>query len=200
MKITVRIFAFLLLALVYFPLTAQDTLAPKANLLETGNLNQQFDYVIKKSNKYQDYKVIKVSWMNQLKSHVSDSLNKVKKELNTAEATIKTQKQELVTFENKLKEVNAQVEQLKQEKDNVTFIGAPTSKGAYKTIMWSIVGVLSVLLAFFIFKFKRAHVVTSEAQTSLRENQIEFEEYRKKAREKEQKLKRELQDELNKQL
>lgn len=65
--------------------------------------------------------------------------------------------------------------------------------------MWSIIGGLFVLLLFFIYKFKNSNAVTKQAKKSLEETEEEFEEHRKIALEREQKVRRQLQDEINKQ-
>ena len=55
-----------------------------------------------------------------------------------------------------------------------------------------------VALIFFIFKFKGSNAHTQEARQKLADVESEYEEYRKKALEKEQKMGRLLQDERNK--
>ncbi|MGB0176906.1 MAG: tRNA (guanine-N1)-methyltransferase, partial [Owenweeksia sp.] len=42
--------------------------------LDSGSLKSQFEYLVDKSNNYQDYKVIKKSWLDKMQSHISDSL------------------------------------------------------------------------------------------------------------------------------
>jgi hypothetical protein len=53
-------------------------------------------------------------------------------------------------------------------------------------------------LFYFIFKFSKSNILTKEAQNNLLDIEQEFEEYRKKSIEREQKLRRQLQDEINK--
>jgi hypothetical protein len=65
--------------------------------------------------------------------------------------------------------------------------------------MWSIIGALLALLIFFVYKFNNSNVVTKEAKLALSEMEEEFEEHRKVALEREQKVRRQLQDEINKQ-
>ena len=69
----------------------------------------------------------------------------------------------------------------------------------FKTIMLSIIGGLVLFLLFFISKFKQSISVTKQTKSNLKEVEDEYEEHRKKALEREQKVMRRLQDELNKQ-
>ena len=65
-------------------------------------------------------------------------------------------------------------------------------------VVSGIVAVLALALVFFIFKFKGSNAHTQEARQKLADTEHEYEEYRKKALEKEQKMGRLLQDERNK--
>jgi len=55
------------------------------------------------------------------------------------------------------------------------------------------------LLLFFIYKFKGSNSSTRDAKHKLGEVESEYEEHRRNALEREQKVRRQLQDELNKQ-
>jgi hypothetical protein len=71
-------------------------------------------------------------------------------------------------------------------------------KTNYNILMWSIIAALLSLLLFFIYKFKNSNALTREAKLKLDEVETEFEEHRRTALEREQKVRRQLQDELNK--
>jgi LPXTG-motif cell wall-anchored protein len=72
------------------------------------------------------------------------------------------------------------------------------SKTGYNSLMWAIIAGLLGLLLFFIFKFKHSNVITKETKNSFSELENEFKEHRRVALEREQKVKRELQDLINK--
>ena len=54
-------------------------------------------------------------------------------------------------------------------------------------------------MLFFIFKFFKNNVITKEAKNNLIDVEQELDAHRKKSLEREQKLRRQLQDEINKQ-
>ena len=72
-------------------------------------------------------------------------------------------------------------------------------KSLFKTILISIIAVLTILLLFFISKFKMSNSITTQVKLDLKALDEEFETHRKTALEREQKVRRQLQDELNKQ-
>ena len=73
------------------------------------------------------------------------------------------------------------------------------SKTSYSLIMWLLIIVLLALLILFIYKFNNSNSVTRIAKNNLADIEEEFEEHRRYALEREQKVRRQLQDELNKQ-
>ena len=81
----------------------------------------------------------------------------------------------------------------------MSLLGMQMTKTGYNILLWSIIGGLLVLLLLFIFKFKNSNVITRNAKLALAETEEEFEAHRKRALEREQKVMRRLQDEINKQ-
>ena len=75
----------------------------------------------------------------------------------------------------------------------------PMTKASYNSLLWTIIFGLVALLLFFIFRFKSSNTITVQSKNLLNDTEKEFETYKAKALEREQKVRRELQDELNKQ-
>ena len=125
--------------------------------------------------------------------------NWVKPIFSVSNKTIEEQKLKIENLKAELNNTQNNLNQVTEEKDQISFFGIATDKGTYQTIMWVIVFALVLILVFFIYKYKQSNVLTKEAKKNLAENEAEFDEYRKKSLEKQQKLGRQLQDEKNKQ-
>lgn len=167
--------------------------------LNEGTLDNQFEYVITKSNKYQDYKVVKTNWLYTLKEHTLDTLNALENELKSTQQIVNKQSKEIEDLKTNLKQVNANLDQTNKEKNSMSLFGIQMAKTLYNSIIWAtIIGLLALLL-MFIFKFKNSNTITKQAILTLAETEEEFEAHRKRALEREQKVMRRLQDELNKQ-
>lgn len=166
---------------------------------DTGSVNNQFDNLIKNSNKYQDYKVVKLVWLNKLKNNVADTLSASKKELSATYSTINSQKHRIDSLKIALNTSEVSMTNLSGQIESISFLGIQFNKDTFKTIIFSIIGVLALLLIIFISKFKQSNSITTETKLSLKELDEEFETHRKVALEREQKVRRQLQDELNKQ-
>ncbi|WNJ15945.1 hypothetical protein [Pontibacter sp. G13] len=168
--------------------------------LDNGTIESQFDYMIKKSNSYEDYKVIKKHWLYKMKSHVLDSLKEVHNELQQTRQTLGSQVQEIEDLKADLNKSNESLTQVVEEKNSMTLLGIPMQKSTYNNIVWSIVGLLLAGMLFFIFKFKRSNAITIDTKKAHATTQEEFEAFKTRAREREIKIKRQLQDEINKRL
>lgn len=188
----------LLPALFVFALSTYAQTDSTSQGLDGGRLVDQFDYVISKSNRYQDYKVIKRTWMDNLKANVADSLKARKADIDALKTTEKGLRSEKADIANELAATQEQLAAVTAEKDTMVVLGISTAKGSYSAIMWSTVVILLIITVFLAAKFKQSNIGTVKAKGELAELQGEFDDYRKKSREKEQKLKRELQDEINK--
>ncbi|WP_245574766.1 tRNA (guanine-N1)-methyltransferase [Gaetbulibacter saemankumensis] len=167
--------------------------------LNSGTIDNQFEYVIRKSNNYQDYKVIKKTWLYALKAHTIDTLNAVHKNLADTQAVVTNQSNEISELKQKLDATQNTLDETNLEKDSMALFGMQMSKGNYNMLMWLIIASLLGLLLFFIYKFKNSNIITKEAKKALAEIEEEFDEHRKIALEREQKVRRQLQDEINKQ-
>lgn len=182
-----------------FTLQAQEDTAEEKLSLTTGSIENQFEYIFQKSNNYQDYKVVKKNWLYVLRNNTLDSVKRVEEALLVSKNLTAEQEKKINELNAQLAESNNNLASVTEEKDSISFFGALINKPAYKGIMWGIVVVLVLILGLFVYKFKNANVITQEARKSLAELELEYEEHRRKALEREQKARRQLQDEINKQ-
>ena len=183
-----------------FGQAAAIELEQKKKNLSSGTISEQFDYVFKNSNRYQEYRVIKMTWFEQLKSHVADSLKDLRADLSETQKVIEEQKKEIEKLNNTLQSTEENLTAVNIEKGNIKLLGISMKKAAYNTIMFGIIAGLAALLAIFIMRYLISNRATVSIKKRLDETIAEFEGYKQRAVEKEQKLRRELQDEINKRL
>ncbi len=170
--------------------------------LDKGNINSQFEYIYKKSGNYRadgkKYEVVRVISLDKLKQNVLDSLRVYNIKEDGLKSTIAGHETTIASLEKKLSETTNNLTSVTEEKDSMSFLGISVSKGTYNAILWTIITCLLLLLLGFIYKFRRSNVLTQEAKTALTEVETEYEDHRRRALEREQKISRQLQDEINK--
>ncbi len=180
-----------------------ETETDDALSLDDGPISNQFDYISKRSGNYRAdgirYEVVKESNLFKLRKNVLDSLAAISKNISQLKATIYEHETTISSLNKKLVETTANLTTVSEEKDSMSLLGIQVSKGTYNIILWTIIGALFLLLGVFIYRFRNSNILTQEAKHNLSELELEYEDHRRKALEREQKISRQLQDEINKQ-
>ena len=177
--------------------TAQTAVAPVEEAKPT-TLEGVFQQLIDRSGAWQNFKMLDRGKLAAFQRSMTDSINGVRSQLVAEKQKVKENEATIKELNDKITEIQAALDQTKDQKDSVSFFGALVSKGLYNTIMWGIVLALASLLILYIYKFSNGNVVTKKSINDLNELQEEYENYRKAAIEREQKVRRQLQDEINK--
>ena len=173
---------------------AQSTVAEPAQQgkIFAGTIEDQFDVLLRNTYPYESFKGIRDN-LPRFKKNTLDSLNLLREQIKTQYITIENQENSVDSLKQALTASN----KLISEANGINFLGMTFDKGNYHTIVWSIIVVLLVLLLFFIQRYKSNSQTAKDSRDTADEIRDEFEQHRKKAMEREQKLKRDLQDELN---
>ncbi|WP_299536352.1 tRNA (guanine-N1)-methyltransferase [Ulvibacterium sp.] len=170
--------------------------------LDSGPINDQFEFVYKKSGNYRAdgkrYEVVRVISLDKLRKNVLDTLDSFNKRANELRATISGHETTIASLNKKLEETTNNLTSVSQEKDSMSLLGIQVSKGTYNFILWTIITGLLVLLLLFIYRFRKSNILTQEAKQNLSELETEYEDHRRRALEREQRISRQLQDEINK--
>ncbi|MFY0630771.1 MAG: hypothetical protein JXR05_10350 [Flavobacteriaceae bacterium] len=166
---------------------------------DTLTLEQQFDKIYRTSSSYQEYKVVGKTRYRSLQKGVLDSLKALRSDLVSKKQIIASKSDSIENLQKKVTTLDTNLKQTNTEKDSISLFGILISKSTYNIVLWSIIVILILALSYFVFKFKNSHVVTSEAKSNLKDAEDELATYKKKSLEREQKLRRQLQDEINKQ-
>lgn len=194
-KKTLAIAIFFMTSIALQAQTSEATEVEKS--LDAGTIESRFEYILEESNRYKEYKVVKTTWLEALKAHVADSLSGVYQTLNEERDVIVTQKNEIEKLKEDIKAKDGSIVALNNEKDSMVFLGMGVGKGAYQGIMWTLVALLLGGMLFFMYLFKQSNAITDQTSHAFNELQMEFNEFRKSSRLREQKIARQLQDELN---
>lgn len=162
------------------------------------SLREQFDELISRSNSYQDFWVIKKNAIQDLQKTIQDSLNVQAGSKRKAESELQQVQTRLNKTEELLEAAEQRSTELDKAKDSINLFGLPLNKALYQTIVYATLGILLALLVIVSLRYQSRSGATGKVEKALRDTQEEFDQYKKRAIEREQKLKRELQDELNK--
>jgi hypothetical protein len=176
------------------------------------SLSGQFNNLKSKSNSYmegnREYKVVNVGLLNSFWQSVQATiketeqkqikdLNATKQDLTEARATIEEQARQLEALKQDNAKKDAAVQQSEDEVNNISVLGMGIHKQVYVIINTSIIALLLIVLGIIFTQYKSSKRVTDEKKKEFDAIDQEYNEYKKNARERELKIKRELQTEMN---
>lgn len=159
---------------------------------------KNLETLVDKSNNYQQYKVVEKVEINAAIKNVFTAFDVLKTDISSLKDSIQSQDKQIQSLITEVSGLNKELSGLQNKKDEIVFLEMPLTKSNYKTITWSIMAVLIILLFLFIFKYNRSNLLTKEAKQNLKNLGADHESYKRISLEKQQKLGRELQDEKNK--
>jgi septal ring factor EnvC (AmiA/AmiB activator) len=172
---------------------AQEEAPAEAPTTLDGKYNQLMD----NSETYQIYKVIKINELNAFWSEVVDSLQQNRQKIEGLQDRVDQLSQTITSQKNEIESVKAELDESLTRNDSIEFLGIQFSKTAYHILVWAIIILLAAGIIVVFTLYKRSHSVTARAQKDYQTIQRDFEQYKDKAREKQVKLKRELQTAVN---
>jgi len=165
---------------------------------ENNSIKAKFEQTINEANRYQDFKVIKQSKLQELKKETVARIEGLKDSIKTLKKEITNKNQNTTQLEEQIVLKNTQLAQVDEEKNSISLFGIILNKVTYNLILWSIIGVLLLAFIFLVFKYRSSNEITKISKTNLNLVEEELETYKRRSLEKEQQLSRQLMDERKK--
>ena len=166
---------------------------------DTLSLSKQFEQVYRRSSSYKDFKVIRKTTFQNLKNNALDSVKSIDEKFKIVSQKSLRLEQKINNISKIRLEQDLELSKAILEKNTISFAGLKLKKNTFKIIIWSIFLTLIILTCFFAYKLKDGIKITLQAKNELTKVEEEFNSYRKKSLVRDQKLRRQLQDEINKQ-
>lgn len=159
-------------------------------------LQAQFQALLMQSkNQNVDFKIIRKTNIDIIQRNVADSIARYTKEIASLKSNSSSSVQQVQSLKDSVSTLSESLKVEQAKTDSISFVGIDFAKSAYHTLVWTIIAVLGVALFIILISFRKAKVDAVEHQKTAEEVQNDFQVYKKKAMETEQKLKRQLLDE-----
>ncbi len=197
-------FTLLCVSGVFFALDTPAQVTPQTSTgnprgsLTSGTIDSQFIYLSRISRTEEDFKLIRRRNLDIIRQNVADSLDMLRKEAADTRGQIPVLSNEIAGLKDSLSITKQELENVLQSERTTSFFGIRLPTMTYHLIVWGLIILLIILLSYSLIKMGQNNVTTREAKNTLDNLQAEYDQHRKKSLEKEQKLMRQLQDEINK--
>ncbi len=175
-------------------------------------LTQQFNKLKGSANSYRErdveYKVVSTTALDAFWKSVQQTIKdteqglingqkSAQQELVQARLTIEEQQRQLEALKLENAEKEKQVQQSENDVNNLSVLGINMQKQLYVVLTAVIILALLIVLAVMLLQYKSSKKIAVEKQQGYQTIEQELAEHKKNARERELKLKRELQTEMN---
>jgi len=150
--------------------------------LSSSTMQEQINYVEKHTRIYDNFRAIREDIYQKINRNFIDTLMAEKNRvtaLKTLTSNLNTKTDSLNAL---LNTTRIKLEEATTTKNNIRVLGLEIKKGAYNTIMWTIVGGLALLLAIGFLAFKRNLIVLLRTEKDLKELKDEFAAYKQTSR------------------
>lgn len=161
-------------------------------------LEQQFKSIMEEAETFKNYKVIKIEQLNVFWSTVEDSLQKKENEIIAAEEKIEEQQNNIAELKNEMASGKEMVQQAAYDREHITVLGIDFLKSTFILVSFLIIVALLALIAYGYGKYKYSTRLASDKTKGYDKLEQEYKDFQDKSREKQMKLKRELQTQVNK--
>ncbi len=177
----------------YAQTASTDVLSPNNQTLK-----ERFSLMKSKSQNYQDYKVIKETTLDGVWKIIEDSLGTKQAAFHAVQAEVKKFKEDINQANIKLKDKEQSMSDITFESTHINALGVKFQKNGFITLVLIITGVLIAGLVLIAGRLKLMQSAMKEKTDLFDIISKEYDEYKRKALDKQTKLSRELQDERNK--
>lgn len=157
------------------------------------SLEEQFNAMIEKSSTYDNYKVIKISEINDFWKNVDESTKAKSAEIQRLQSQVNSLQVEIDSAKSQLIKVKSDLVSSLEVNDSIQFLGMELTKSTYHIIVWVIILILIVLSVMAYLMYMNSNKTTSRVKKDYAQLNKELEAHKDKAREMQVKLKRELQ-------
>lgn len=171
-----------------------------ADALKNDNqtLRERYLLMKTKSQNYQEYKVIKENILDGMWKIVLDSSAAKQAAINASKAEIGKLQAELTKNIDALKAKEDSMQDIVHASTHITVLGISFDKGFFAGMMGVILLLAGLAIAGVIYSMKVLRRNLTEKEDLANTISAEYEEYKRKAMDKQTKLSRELQNERNK--
>ncbi|HYC84399.1 MAG TPA: hypothetical protein VEB86_04220 [Chryseosolibacter sp.] len=160
-------------------------------------LRERYLLMKTKSQNYQDYKVIKENLLDAWWKIVVDSLQAKQAAIRNAHANVNKLQADLNQNIETLKSKEASMQDIVYASTHIKVLGINFDKGVFAAIVGVIILGLALTIAIIVYTLKLMRKNLNEKAELANSISREYEDYKRKAMDKQTKLSRELQNERN---
>ena len=150
--------------------------------LSRSTIREQINYIEEHTRIYDNFRAIREDMFQKINSNVVDTLSAKESRITALENLTLNLTGKTDSLKALLGTTRVSLEEVTTTKNKIRVLGVEINKGAYNTIMWTVVGGLVLILVIGFLVFKRNLVVLLRTEKDLKELKDEFAAYKQSSR------------------
>jgi hypothetical protein len=152
------------------------------NELTTSPIREQMKYIEEHTRIYDNFRAIREDIFQKITRNYTDTLQAEKARVLALKNLTTDLNRQTDSLNVLLNNTRANLTEMTATKNSIKVLGIELKKGAYNTVMWTLIGALTLLLIIGFLIFKRNLVVLLRTDKDLKELKEEFATYRQTSR------------------
>ena len=162
--------------------TVRSNCQPVPQEYKEGTISQQLDYLEEHTRIYENFRAIREDIFQTITKNITDTLVKANKKISNLNMQAAALNNRIDSLNMSMQTTNEDMDKITRTKNSIQVLGMNVNKVTYNSIMWSILGILILLLVIGYLTFKQNRATTDKTRKELNVLITEFDEYKKKAR------------------
>ncbi len=150
--------------------------------LSKSTIREQINYIEEHTRIYDNFRAIREDIFQKINSNIVDTLLVEKGRVTALKDLTSDLNHQVDSLNTLLGTTRVSLEEVTTTKNKIRVLGVEINKGAYNTIMWTVVGGLALILVIGFLVFKRNLVVLLSTEKDLKELKDEFAAYKQSSR------------------
>jgi hypothetical protein len=192
-----RALMLLIGVLIFAPVFSQTPSAADALNNDSQTLRERYLVMKMKSQNYQEYKVIKENILDGVWKIFLDSVDAKQAAIRKSQAEVNRLQGELTKTNETLKAKEDSMKDIVYASEHITVLGIDFDKGFFAGMVGVLMLIAALVVAGVVYTMKVLRKNLAEKEELANRINSEYEEYKRKAMDKQTKLSRELQNERN---
>lgn len=102
-------------------LNAQNTQLQE--VMDSASIEEQFNYIFEKSSRYEEYKVIRETWLNKYRQSLNDTMNSVRNTISDNKKMIAAKNEQIESLNNTMETTRDELKTANQGKEQFNVPG-----------------------------------------------------------------------------
>jgi hypothetical protein len=177
-------------------ISAQNDEVVKEYLFSGKKIENKFNTMLDKAIVFKEYKLIKTVVLDDFRQNLTDFLTANQVDFANLNSELREKEKTLSNLNTQLAALKKDNFSLNNSVTAISLFGMSFQKGTYNIIMWTFLLLFAFVAFYFAYRFMLANKITTNSKVILAEVEDEYQLFKQNSIEREQKLRRQLQDEI----